>query len=226
MKGVPWSIYIPKADTSWSWKVVCRVRDKFAGAFSGAGQWLPNPSGYTTTSGYCWIKQTKHVISWDKVVWNSWCIPKHIFINWLIARDALLLKDKLVQFGVAPDPDCCICGTGPESHSHLFVQRPYTQKLVHLLSCKLNIKIPALNLLLWIQSKPWAIVKKKVVISWIQALYYAIWHQRNKARPEGLIEQPAFVLKQIGSMLKIHSMFWLNCIKKSSDEAWIKSINY
>ncbi|XP_074305227.1 uncharacterized protein LOC141640275 [Silene latifolia] len=105
MKGVPWSSYIPKTDVSWSWKVVCRLRDKFAGAFSSTGQWLHNPAGYTTTSGYCWIRQPQPVVLWDKTVWNSWCIPKHSFINWLIAREALLLKDKLLQIGDASDSD-------------------------------------------------------------------------------------------------------------------------
>ncbi|XP_074300954.1 uncharacterized protein LOC141632295 [Silene latifolia] len=226
MKGVPWSSYMPKTDVTWSWKVVCRVRDKFAGAVTSAGQWMHNPAGYTITGGYCWIRHSQPVVSWDKTVWNSWCISKHSFINWLIAREALLLRDKLLQIGVVADSVCCICGADTESHRHLFVQCQYTQKLVKLLSCKLKVKLPTVYLINWIQSKPWAKVMKNVVIAWIQALYYAIWHQRNKARLEGVLDQPEVVLKQISNMLLMRSTFWLKCIKKSSDEAWVKSINY
>ncbi|XP_074297299.1 uncharacterized protein LOC141628005 [Silene latifolia] len=184
------------------------------------------PKGYTTTSGYCWIRHSQPVVTWDKAVWNSWCISKNSFINWLIAREALLLKDKLLQIGVVADSACCICGADTESHRHLFVQCQHTQKLVKLLSCKLNVKLPAVYLITWIQSKPWAKVKKNVIIAWIQALYYAIWHQRNKSRLEGVLDQPEVVLKQISSMLLMRSIFWLKCIKKSSDETWVKSINY
>ncbi|XP_074271170.1 uncharacterized protein LOC141595097 [Silene latifolia] len=207
MKGVPKNIYTPKADTSWIWKRICRVQDKFAGGFSGTGQWLAAPAGYSVTSGYEWIKKTQPVVTWDKVIWNSWCLPKHNFINWLIAREALLLKDRLLQIGIAPDSDCCICGACAGTHNHLFFHCPYTRKLIWLLSCKLNVRMPAENLLIWIQSKPWAQVKKRVLIAWFQALYYAIWHQRNKARLEGMIDHPASVIKQISSIMHTRSIF-------------------
>ncbi|XP_074282598.1 uncharacterized protein LOC141607136 [Silene latifolia] len=225
MKGVPWTIYTPKADTSWSWKRICKVRDKFAGGFSSAGQWLAAPT-YTVTGGYEWIRKPQPVVTWDKIIWNSWCLPKHNFINWLIVREALLLKDKLMQLRISPDSDCCLCCASAETHSHLFLHCPYTRKLTGLLSCKLNIRLPTLNLLTWIQTKPWAQVKKKVLNAWFQALYYAVWHQRNKARLEGRLDHPDCVVQQISSLMHIRSIFWLKCIKKSSDETWIKSIKY
>ncbi|XP_074283137.1 uncharacterized protein LOC141607681 [Silene latifolia] len=226
MKGVHWHVYTPKYNTSWSWKTIYRVRQKSELAFSSSGQWLPGPHDYTPASGYNWIRKKQHVVTWEYTVWNSWSVPKHMFINWLIIREALLLKDRLFQLGVSPDADCFLYGTATEPRVHLFSQCVYTRRLLHLLSCKLKISLPAVNLLGWISSKPWAKVKKWVTIAWIHAVYNTIWNQRNSARLNGYIMHPDVAIKQVSSILKLHNMYWLKCIKRISDETWIKSIKY
>ncbi|XP_074266708.1 uncharacterized protein LOC141589989 [Silene latifolia] len=139
---------------------------------------------------YQWIRQKQSTVTWDRVIWNSWCISKHSFISWLIAREALQLKDKLFLLGIIADDTCFLCGSAAENHTHLFSQCCYTRQLFKLLSLKLNVCLPVTNLLVWMQTKPWAKIKKRVTIVWIQALYYAIWNQRNKARLEGVVQRP------------------------------------
>ncbi|XP_074297176.1 uncharacterized protein LOC141627869 [Silene latifolia] len=172
MKGVPWSAYTPKNDSPWSWKTICKVRDKFNASFSPSGLWLACPSG------------------------------------WLIAREALQLKDKLLMLGNTVEDTCFLCGTDTETHSHLFNQCCYTRQLIKLLSLKLQLWLPATNLLAWIQAKPWAKIKKRVTIVWIKALCYAIWNQRNKARLEGAVTRPEIVFQQIGCLLKCRFLAW------------------
>ncbi|XP_074297069.1 uncharacterized protein LOC141627745 [Silene latifolia] len=197
MKDVPWSLYQPKSDVSWAWKTICKVKDNFSAGFSSTGLWLPRPSGYTVSSGYQWIRPKYPTVTWDKMVWNSWCIAKHSFISWLLAREALQLKDKLLLLGILPDDRCFLCGIASETHQHLFIQCCYTRKMVALISQKLHIGLPVTNLFVWLQTKPWARIKKMVTLVWIQALYYSIWHQRNKARIEGVVQQPEKVVQRL-----------------------------
>ncbi|XP_074282633.1 uncharacterized protein LOC141607172 [Silene latifolia] len=226
MKGANWTEYTPKPDSSWSWKTISKVRLKFAAGFSNTGQWLPMPYGYSPSSGYQWIRKKQPLVTWDKLIWNSWCILKHNFIKWLIARDALRLKDKLLLLGVTVDANCFLCGNGCETHNRVFRHCCYTKQLIHLLSCKIRMHLPDTNLLEWVHSKPWAKVKKRVIVAWIQALFYAIWLQRNKARLDGVLLRPEVVIQQICRLLKFRSIYWLKCTKRSSDEEWIKSIKY
>ncbi|XP_074265731.1 uncharacterized protein LOC141588176 [Silene latifolia] len=180
MKDVPWSLYKPKHDAPWTWKTICKVKDKFI-------------AGFPLLDCGC------HV---------------------------LLLKDKLFLLGIIPDDICFLCGSALENHQHLFTQCCYTRKLVALLSLKLNIGLPVANLLVWMQTKPRAKIKKQVTIVWIQALYYTIWHQRNKARIEGVVQRPEHVFQQIQCLLKCRFLEWHVCIKRSNDRAWFKTVTY
>ncbi|XP_074266666.1 uncharacterized protein LOC141589945 [Silene latifolia] len=142
MKDVPWSLYTPKHDSPWTWKTICKVKDKFSAGFSSTRLWLPCPSGYSVSGGYQWIRQKQPTVTWNKVIWNSWCISKHSFISWLIAREALQLKDKLFLLGIIPDDVCFLSGSAAENHQHLFTQCCYTRQLFRMLSLKLNICLP------------------------------------------------------------------------------------
>ncbi|XP_074270930.1 uncharacterized protein LOC141594840 [Silene latifolia] len=226
MKDAPRSLYKPKHDVPWTWKTICKVKDKFPAGFSSTGLWLPCPSGYSVSSGYQWIRQKHPTVTWNKMIWNSWCISKHSFSSWLIAREALQLKDKLFMLGIIPDDICFLCGSAPENHQHLFTQCCYTRKLVTMLSLKLYICLPVANLLVWMQTKPWAKIKKRVTLVWIQALYYTIWHQRNKDRLEGVVQRPEQVFQQLQCLLKCRFLGWHVCIKRSSDRAWFKTVTY
>ncbi|XP_074304280.1 uncharacterized protein LOC141638992 [Silene latifolia] len=119
MKGTSWQSYAPKADVSWSWKTIWKVKDKLASGYM-SGQWSASPAGYSISSGYHWLRQKHTTVIWHRPVWNSWCIPKHNFINWLIAREALHLKDKLYHLGIIQDDLCLLCGAAAETHVHLF----------------------------------------------------------------------------------------------------------
>ncbi|XP_074289279.1 uncharacterized protein LOC141614432 [Silene latifolia] len=186
-----WWIY-SNQDSLWT---ICKVKDRFSAGFSSTGLWLPCPSGYSVSSGYQWIRQKYPTVTWNKMIWNPWCISKHSFVSWIIAREALQLKDKLFLLGIIPDDTCFLCGSAAENHQHMFTQCCYTRKLISLLSLKLNIGLPVANLLVWMQTKPWAKIKKQVTLVWIQALYYTIWHQRNKARLEGVVQRPEHVFQ-------------------------------
>lgn len=57
---------------------------------------------------------------WSKRVWNRFSIPKHIFILWLIMKQRLLTRSRLVQWGVANSNMCCLCDSEEEAHTVIY----------------------------------------------------------------------------------------------------------
>jgi hypothetical protein len=57
-------------------------------------------------------------ISWHRVVWEQWSLPKYNFILWLAALGKLRTRDRLRFIPI--DPICVFCRQEEESHRHLF----------------------------------------------------------------------------------------------------------
>ncbi|XP_074315374.1 uncharacterized protein LOC141651568 [Silene latifolia] len=224
LKGHDWSTYSPKPDVSWSWKTICKIKDTFLMGYS-AGHWTYNLAGYTISSGYHWIRQPQPLVTLYNAIWNTWCVPKHTFINWLIAKEVLQLKSKLFLLGISHDDKCLICDSAAETHSHLFQYCTYTMKILGMISAFLNIRLPTQNTLMWVQAKPWARLKKKVTNAWIQALYYYMWRQRNQVRIEGMLTHSDRVFHEIRCIMKTRSFFWNQYAKTSREKAWLTSIS-
>ena len=66
-------------------------------------------------------------VSWVKVVWEPWCLPRHSFIPWLALLGRLRTRDKL-HF-IDTDASYVFCLNHEESHSHLFFACSWTSLL-------------------------------------------------------------------------------------------------
>ncbi|XP_074299811.1 uncharacterized protein LOC141630981 [Silene latifolia] len=146
-------------------------------------------------SGYDLLRDKFQTVQWHKLVWNSWCVPKHQFMGWFIAREALMLKDKLYALGIAADDLCLLCGAGIESHSHLFQTCPYSRKVLSLFDSLAGTTTPD-DLLSWIAARKFSDLKTGVLLCAAMALYYHIWMQRNRVRIEGILLRPE-ILKEV-----------------------------
>ncbi|XP_074265529.1 uncharacterized protein LOC141587967 [Silene latifolia] len=223
MKGTPWASYSPKPDVAWSWRSIYKLKSKFPLVFS-TGVWSTTPPGYSVSSGYELIRTHYPRVPWSKYTWNVWSVPKHTFINWLIVREALRLKDKLFLLGISKDTLCLVCGMADETHLHLFHQCHFIRRIIGMLSVKLHVSLPLTGTLAWIHSKPWSKIKKKVIIAWIQR-YYMVWIQRNKVFVDGTLAHPNRVVRDIVSMMKIRCTFWLQNVMSTRDKEWIVMIS-
>ncbi|XP_074303989.1 uncharacterized protein LOC141638475 [Silene latifolia] len=191
---------------NYAWNVaaiaICKVKGKYSVAYH-AGHWCPHPKGYTVSNGYEWIRTKKTRVPWAIYVWNTWCLPKHNFVNWLISRKALMLKDRLASLGISTDDKCLLCGIASETHEHFFQHCGFTKLLIYNLMRHLNIRRPGSDALLWVQNKPWSVVKKNVVSAFLQAGLYAVWIQRNKARVDFTVDRPEVVAQATLKLLKL-----------------------
>ncbi|XP_074274057.1 uncharacterized protein LOC141597488 [Silene latifolia] len=88
-------------------------------------------------------------VSWDKVIWNDWVIPKHQFMGWILAHGAFKTKTKLISYGVDIDASCWLCGQAPEDLDHLFFGCVYSFRVVQHLQQKTGLVLPVGNSLTW-----------------------------------------------------------------------------
>ncbi|XP_074282974.1 uncharacterized protein LOC141607515 [Silene latifolia] len=160
-------------------------------------QWIMDPKGYTMGSGYDMLRQKFQPVSWHKIIWHQICIPKHKFICWMIAKRALMLKEKLFSLGIAPDDSCLLCGQDTESYEHLFQACVYSRQVLDELARLCQVLFPRSDLLEWIEGYQCSQLKKRVLICVVLAVYYHLWLQRNRAQVDGVLLRPAALCAQI-----------------------------
>uniref|UniRef100_A0A803Q184 Reverse transcriptase domain-containing protein n=1 Tax=Cannabis sativa TaxID=3483 RepID=A0A803Q184_CANSA len=111
--------YELKQDSSWYWRKLCHVRDKFSREdVQAAGRGKKFKTNWLYNS-----KLVHHSFPYNTAVWSSLNLPKHRFILWQVVNNNLLTRDKLAQFRIVPDSlDCPVCELEAESHDHLFFE--------------------------------------------------------------------------------------------------------
>ncbi|XP_074287670.1 uncharacterized protein LOC141612821 [Silene latifolia] len=225
LKGTPWSDYTFSGDISWGWKSVCRVRDKLNAGYQD-GHWMLDNKGYTVSSGYELLRNKFQVVSWDKYVWSDWNVPKHSFVGWLIAREALQVKAKLFALGISQDDQCLLCGIAGETHEHLFQQCPYSQRILKGIDDDVQVAFPAGTLFAGIWNQVKSVVQQKVVMCAFIAAVYFIWMQRNRVRVEGSLLRPEVLLHQIRQMLKNRLKTRLTHVYDRRDVDWLSRVSF
>ncbi|XP_074291199.1 uncharacterized protein LOC141617969 [Silene latifolia] len=103
--------------------------------------WLSDARGYSIRASYHWLQGSHPYVPWYKDVWDSWTIPKHSVIGWLIKRQALNTRDKLFQLGICGSNCCVMCELELETHAHLFPECAYSKQVINLLEHWLLMRI-------------------------------------------------------------------------------------
>ena len=67
---------------------------------------------------YDFFRPVGSTVSWGRVVWEQWSLPKYSSILWLAILGKLRTHDRL-RF-ILIDPTCVFCRHEEESHGHLF----------------------------------------------------------------------------------------------------------
>ncbi|XP_074315242.1 uncharacterized protein LOC141651428 [Silene latifolia] len=224
LKGADWQEYQPSGNMSWGWKSICRVKDRLASGYQN-GQWVLDSKGYTICSGYELVRQRFQAVQWHQYVWNGWCVPRHQFIGWLIAREQLQLKVKLFELGIAADDECLICGSAPETHIHLFQECAYGRMIFSEINKLCSMSVPTSQHMQWAGDGHGSRLKKGVLLCIVMATYYHIWMQRNKARVEGCVLRPEVISNLIKREVTSRILARLHPVTDRRDLDWLKSVN-
>ncbi|XP_074318566.1 uncharacterized protein LOC141655380 [Silene latifolia] len=134
------------------------------------GQWDAQPGGFTPAGYYAWFKGTRPRVHWVKAVWNGWALPKHQFLGWVVAHEALNTAARLSTFGVDIEDKCSLCGLVSETIETLFCDCLYSRRTV---------------------------LQRGVQIAMMLGLLYQVWQQRNKGRTENVLIRPEGVARII-----------------------------
>ncbi|KAE8714121.1 hypothetical protein F3Y22_tig00110201pilonHSYRG00292 [Hibiscus syriacus] len=114
-----------KPHYSWILNKLLRLRDDASILFS------PGANLSLIKSKWIWdnIRISREKASWHKIIWFPSHILKFSLISWMAILDRLPTRDRLLRFGVVNDDACVICGSGMESHDHLFADYLYARNV-------------------------------------------------------------------------------------------------
>lgn len=116
--------------------------------------------------------------SWIKLIWHKFAVPKYSINLWLILKQRLLTKDRMIRFHMNVDAACELCNSHPESHEHLFSTCAYTQAIINNFHLRLDVSWSSLqsgNILV----DGGQSTSKNVAFLFVAVTYHAIWMERN-----------------------------------------------
>ncbi|XP_074305324.1 uncharacterized protein LOC141640419 [Silene latifolia] len=220
MKQQDWFEYIPNMNTSWTWRQICKVKEKLKPGYE-AGIWAPDGNAYRPDAGYRWLVGEHAKVEWYPVIWNRMNWPKHSFIAWLLVLGRLLTKDRLVRFGVINDGGCELCGEEVETVEHLFFECRYSQMCLTLINDWLESDIPVRDCIKWCcRLKHRSLMKTKLIQMVVVALVYQIWNMRNKCRVEQLVWHPRMLFRMVQQQVKARANLKICTVPHRLDNEW------
>ncbi|XP_074318649.1 uncharacterized protein LOC141655468 [Silene latifolia] len=193
IKDRNWKDYEPTSNSSWAWRKICQTKSIFKDLLMpGSGVTAP----YSTALGYKWLQTQDTVCEWYPWILNTWVVPKHGFISWLMGHNRLLTQDRLMNMQIIQSNLCYLCGLQQENHTHLFFKCEYSRRCCRMISDWCAEMLPDEECIRWWCHKRYRSLSKKKIIGVILAgLIYHLWMARNKCRVDQAVLRPEQLVK-------------------------------
>ncbi|XP_074305827.1 uncharacterized protein LOC141641049 [Silene latifolia] len=201
LKGTNWIDYIPTAQSSWVWRRICRVKQELLPGYTD-GQWTVQGKEYSAVVCYEWLQGSAPKVSWARLIWNGWVLPKHQFFGWLYAQGALRTNDGLMQFGMDIDDTCFLCAQATEGANHLFFECAYSKQVICCINQSVKCHFPHRQVLDWCLQRTGTKMQIGVQAAVIWGAMYHIWQERNKCRLDGVLIRPGACAEKIIEVVK------------------------
>jgi hypothetical protein len=133
----------PNQHSSPLWKSILSIRDLLSLRSGSPRESIQLMTSWSTSTGpflahaYQFFRQVGAAISWNRVVWEQWSLPKYSFILWLATLGKLRTWDRL-RFNPI-DPTCVFYRQEEESHRHLFFLCGWPCQLWYMITAWLRI---------------------------------------------------------------------------------------
>lgn len=114
---------------------------------------------------------------WLDFVWSKFRVPKFAFISWLIMKERLLTRDRMINLGMPTASQCLLCMTQDESHSHLFCSCPFIQDVFR--GCGIGVTTWADFCVGRFLTQGFDQIRTNILYLFISAIFYNVWSERN-----------------------------------------------
>lgn len=158
------TISLTQHHDSYTWEVNGRAMERFS-----------------TGSVYTYLKGEVANQPWTKIVWNSYGIPRHNFLTWLLMLNRCPTKDRLVGWGLQVDPVSVLCNSGPEARDHLFFECSFSFQDWERMATRCGFQPTGSweDTITRLQQLRGDKTKRRLTLLVWQAVLYSIWRERN-----------------------------------------------
>ncbi|XP_021991021.1 uncharacterized protein LOC110887757 [Helianthus annuus] len=143
---------------------------------------------YSSSTVWQSIRYREPEVDWVNIVWFAQCIPRHVFLMWLVMRRKLLTQDKILQWDFSRRKSmnmmyCLLCYENYDSHDNLFFERKLSTQVWKAVRDKAGMKDVDEK---WSSIVDWLSVcaRSKSAANYVSRLIvaasvYVIWQERN-----------------------------------------------
>lgn len=137
---------------------------------------------FSSSATWNYLKPSEAPVQWDKVVWFRGHVSKHAFTFWIVQRDRLPVRKRLLQWRINTTCLCCNYSSNPETRDHLLLQCDFSKQVWNKVLLKLghtrNILSSWTSLINWLSSRspPSPTILKRLAS---QATVFYIWREMN-----------------------------------------------
>lgn len=138
-------------------------------------------NSYSTCQVYRDLKHHNNQVDWNQIVWIKSRVPRHSFLTWLFMLNRCPTRDRLLNWGLATQPDCLLCNSSDESRSHLFFSCSYSWQVWSLISAWCNLSPPQDwdQCVAYLRSMNGSRTRKLLsLLAWKCTIYH-LWTERN-----------------------------------------------
>ena len=112
------------------------------------------------------------------MVWHNLSVPKYSVLSWLVIKEKLLMRDRMIKFLINVSPTCTMCHTSAETHEHLFCNCNFIHKVWDC--CPVQIRLS------WVDFSDGEIVdsnldstRRKIAYLYVAQVFHATWSEWN-----------------------------------------------
>uniref|UniRef100_A0A803QN61 Reverse transcriptase zinc-binding domain-containing protein n=1 Tax=Cannabis sativa TaxID=3483 RepID=A0A803QN61_CANSA len=211
-----------KSDASWYFKKLLRLRS----TIDRSDIVNACKSGKFKTSIFYISANPMQKVDYTSQIWHKMCIPKHRFIGWQAINNQLLARDHISKIMPIPDVLCPVCLDDKETHAHIFMDCPYTLKVVTDVSKWLGRLDWPKNSRDWYDwfSKPLKNLQEKLFNVVCLAIVYNIWVNRNNCIFELRCKSVSCISMDIKKVVKYRCLDFVGTSKNKLDAHFCKVI--
>lgn len=173
IKNKGWRGYTSTGDTSWYWKKLQGVKERFST--------YPKDE-YKVNEGYKWLLNSATNTPWVDIIWSRTSTPRHSFIAWLLMQSKLPVLQHIGRFTQIPSMQCRLCQCDIETQEYLFFECAYAVEIWTRFERHWGLKLQIIGMEQGIRSVYNLKLRRKtrrLVYAMITAIIYNIWQARN-----------------------------------------------